>query len=105
MVFEPGGRLTQYSKRDEDAPPGALVIARKAPVVEALYRACEKRRLTYVGGQLLLDGQPYTPPADRPTLSNAQITARIDGSSLPEGMKEFLRLVADLLLEHGKVDL
>ena len=103
LLFD-GPKLVAYSKRESNAPAGAIVQALPAHLESAIYRAGEKGRVTYDGG-VRLDGALWTPPASEPDITYTQAIAAINASTLPAGLKAWMRLVTELLLDHGKVEL
>lgn len=107
LAFNADGSLGGYSTRVEDAPPaGAVVFDLPTHLERAAVRACQAGRVTRgAQGRVHVDGAAWSPPAGRPALTYAQILAAVDGLAIAPGAKTLLGLVAELLLEHGKVEL
>lgn len=98
------GELRGYGKTGP-TPPGALDLDLAPHVSAALYRACQRGRVSYAAGQLQLDGQPFTPPAADPGFTYSQAVQVIEASNLSAGLKAWMKAVTRLLLTHGEVDL
>ncbi len=88
-----------------DAPADALVFDPPAHLREALRRAYAAGRLDVAAGELLLDGQRWRPPAAESGLSYTEAASRIEAAPIPAGLKSLLKLLLELALEHGKVEL
>lgn len=88
-------------------PAGCVTFDLDYPAyfVAGVGRAAQSGRLSYVGGQVCLDGTPYTPPTLRSEPTYGQALAYIAGATTIAQLKKILYHVCDQFLEVGALDL
>lgn len=110
LVFDSTGRLSSFSKATPAAPgPGApfvtIDVEYPAYFVAGVGRAAAAGRVTYQGGQVCLDGTPYTPPVTRAEVTYGAALSAINSATTVAQLRNILLRVADQLLELGALDL
>ena len=102
--FRPDGTIAEFHTETPANTTGGIVYDYPIHIAKGLFRAHERGRLSQVDGKLYLDDTAFVPPPARETVSYLTLLARINALSVPAGAKAVLVLLADLLLEHGKLE-
>jgi hypothetical protein len=105
LLFD-GADLVAYSKHSKGAPVEAMVVDLPTHTTEGLWRACQAGRVSYQGG-IRMDGQPWAPPPGEVLPSYPELRSAIIAlpPAYPAVFRQTLLQLADLLLEHERVEL
>lgn len=109
LTFRADGTLAEYHAVTPDAPAlaGMTTIDVEYPdyFTAGVSRAVAAGRVSYTGGKVCLDGQPYTPPTIRTPVSYTQALAGIGAASTVAQLREILYRICDEFLGAGALEL
>lgn len=110
LVFRDDGSLQEfYFVTPSDPPSAAPAVTFDVEYpdyyVAGVSRAAVAGRVSYIGGQVCLDGAPYTPPTIRTPVSYTDALAAIQAATTVPQLKGILYRVCDEFLGMGAVEL